>query len=176
MQKKASPIGKPDFPKRKTKDAAMFFVSKWRLSYTEIFALKKSPMKFHTRNRHSIPSSSTVFVEVKIVRQIYLLFFFLWLTLLVFLDVLSRSHIVPYRNLTIWFFICCHFCVISILFVSFWVLMEATILSSGLNCARELRASNLKHRDCRSHHLWTWFEEGNVVQQLGKLLKIILSS
>ena len=53
----------------------------------------------------------------------------------------------------------------------YWGPMEVTfspwILSSGLNCARELRASNLRHKDCYSHHLQTWFEEGNVVRQLG---------
>ena len=85
MQKKAYPIGKPGFPKRKTKDVAMFFVSKRRLSYTEIFAWKSpwksGKIKFHTKNRQSVPSSSTVFVGVKIVRQLYLLFFFFWLTL-----------------------------------------------------------------------------------------------
>ena len=31
-------------------------------------------------------------------------FFFFWLTLFVFLDVLSLFHIVPYRNLTVWIF------------------------------------------------------------------------
>ena len=49
--------------------------------------------------------------------------------------------------------------------------MKATfsswILSSGLNCAHELRVSSLKHQDCCSYHLQTWFVEGNVVQQLG---------
>ena len=93
-----------------------------------------------------------------------------WQARFVFLEVLSLFHIVPYRNLAVWFFICCHFCVIWILFVSFWGPMEATfsswILSSGLNCARKLRASSLKHQDCCSHHLKTWFVEGNVVRQL----------
>ena len=178
MQKKAYPIGKPDFPQRKTKDVAKFFVSKWRLSCNEIFAYENQWKKWKNqafyKNRHSVLSSSTLFVGVKIVRQLFLLFSFFWLTLLVFLDVLSLFHVVPYRNLTVWFFICCHFCVISILFVSCWGPMEATfsswILSSGLNCARELRASNVKHRDCCSHHLPTWFVEGNISQQLDSRL------
>ena len=113
----------------------------------------------------------TLFVKRRLVRQLYLLFFFFWLTLFVLLDVLSPFHIVPYRNLTVWFFICCLFCVISILVVSYWGPMEATllswILSSLLNCARQLRTSNLEHKDCCSHHLQTWFVEGNVVRQLG---------
>ena len=39
------------------------------------------------------------------------------------------------------------------------------ILSSGLHCARELRASNLKHKDC-FRHLQTLFMESNIVRQL----------
>ena len=124
----------------------------------------------------------TLFVERSLVRQLYLLFLLLLThTFCLFrLDVLRNFHIVPYRNLTVWFFICCHFCVISILFVSYWGPMEATfslwILSSGLNCVRELRASNLKHKDCCSHHLQTWFVEGNFVRQLGIFFKILLTS
>ena len=76
--------------------------------------------------------------------------FFFWLTFFFFSDVSSFFHIVPYRNLTVWFD--CHFRVILILFVSYWGPMEATfsswILSSGLNCAPELRTSNFKHKDC----------------------------
>ena len=122
----------------------------------------------------------TAVVERNILRQLYLLFFFFWLTRFVFFDVLSLFYIVPYRNLTVWFFICCHFCVISILYVSYWGPMEATfsswVLPSRLNCARELRTSNLNHKDCCSHHLQTWFVDGNVVRQLGLLLWIILTS
>ena len=43
----------------------------------------------------------------------------------------------------------------------FWGPLEATfsswILSSGLNCARELRALNLKHNNCCFHQLQTFF-------------------
>ena len=43
MQKKANPIGEADFRRRKTKDAGMFFSgSKWKLSYTHIFASQNS--------------------------------------------------------------------------------------------------------------------------------------
>ena len=145
--------------------------------------LKSSPRKFRenfrkikflTKNRHSVSSASSVFVGVKIIRQLYSIFSF-WLTRFVFLDVLCLFYIVLYRNLTVWFFLCCHFCVISILFISYWGPMEATfsswILLSGLNCARELRAYNLNQKDCCSHHLQTWFVEGNFVQQLSILFK-----
>ena len=101
---------------------------------------KIGKIKFHTKNRHSVPSSSTLFVKMKIVRQLNLLFFFFWLTLLVFLDVLSLFHIAPYLNLVVWISNWCHFCDTSIKFVSFWVPMEATFsswfLSSGVSGAR----------------------------------------
>ena len=38
--------------------------------------------------------------------------------------------------------------------------------SSGLHCARELRASNLKHKDWCFHHLQILFVVGNIVRQL----------
>ena len=184
MQKKACPIGKPDFPKEKQTTLPWFLFenggyrtpkySLWKISE------KSGKIKFHTKNRRSVPSSSTVFVGVKIVRQLYLLFFFFWLTLLIFLDVLSLFHIVPYLKLVDWISNWCHFCDISIKFVSFWGPMEATfstwILSSGLICAHELRVSKLKHENSCFHHLQTWFVEGNVVRQLSTIFLILLTS
>ena len=69
---------------------------------------------------------------------------------------------------------CLTFNVVSFLDISsvkqFWGPLEATfsswIRSSGLHCARELRASNLKHKDCCFYQLQTLFVEGNVVRQL----------
>ena len=114
--------------------------------------------------KHSNPSAPTVFVGVKIVRQTNLRFFIL------------------FWSIWIWFFqfsIDVIFCAIAILFVSYWGPMEATflswILSNGLNCARELRASNLKHKDYCSHLLQTWFVEGNVVRQLGIMVYFLKS-
>ena len=79
MKKKAYSIGKPDFPKRKTKTlrCILFQNGSYR---TPKFSPRKvreksGKLKFHTKNRQSVPSSSTVFVEVKIVRQLYFLFF-----------------------------------------------------------------------------------------------------
>ena len=55
MQKKAYPIGEPDLPKRKTK---------WRLSYTEMEAsLRKVEKSVFIQKRHSVPSSSALFIE-----------------------------------------------------------------------------------------------------------------
>ena len=116
------------------------------------------------------PLYANVFFWKGVLSDTYIYFLFFWVTRFVFFDVLSMFHIAPFRNLPVWISPWCHFCVISILFVSFWGLMEATfsswILSSGLNCARELRVSSLKHQDCCSHHLQIWFVESNVVQQL----------
>ena len=78
---------------------------------------KSGKIKFHTKNRHSVPSSSTAFVEVKII-----LFTFFWPALFVILDVLSLFHIVPYLKLVVWISYWCHFCEISIKFVSSRVL------------------------------------------------------
>ena len=51
-----------------------------------------------------------------------------------------------------------------------WGPLEATfsswILSSGLHCTCELRASNKKHRDCSFHHLQTLFLGDYIVRQL----------
>ena len=66
----------------------------------------------------------------------------------------------------------CHFCDVSILLSTF----SSWILSSGLNCARELRASNLKHKDCCFHHLQNLFVEGCIVRQLDFLFLILLTS
>ena len=63
--------------------------------------VEKSSFIQETRDRYSVPSSSTVFVGLKIVRQLYLLFFLFWLTLLVFLYVLSLFHIFPSLNLVV---------------------------------------------------------------------------
>ena len=67
--------------------------------------------------------------------------------ILFFLDALSLFHIVPYRNMAVWFSLCCLFCAISILFVSYWGPLEdiffSWILSIGLSCAHKLRVSNL---------------------------------
>ena len=128
MQKKAYPIRKPDCPKRNIRRCNVFCFKMDALVHRNLLLQKSvkkvKKIKFHTRNRHSAPSSSTVFVGVKIFWQLYLFFFFFWLTLLVFSDVLSLFHVVPYLNLVVWVSHCCHFCVISILFVRYWGPME----------------------------------------------------
>ena len=56
------------------------------------------------------------------------------------------------------------------LFVIYWGPMEATfsswILSSGLHCACDLSASNLKHKDYCFHQLLTLFVGANIDRQL----------
>ena len=98
-----------------------------------------------------------------------LIFFFFWLTRFVFSDLLGLFYFVRYLNQAVWPSMWCHFLDISYV-KQFWGPLVATfsswMLSSGLNCARELRASSLKHQDCCSHHLQTWFVEGYVVRQL----------
>ena len=55
-----------------------------------------------------------------------------------------------------------------------WGHLEATflslILSSRLHCARELEASNLKHKDCCFHRLQNLFVEGSIVRQFDSRL------
>ena len=70
MQKEAYPIGKTDFLKRETKTLQCFLLQNGgyctpKSSPRKVRA-KNGKIKFHTKNRHSVPSSSTVFVEVKI--------------------------------------------------------------------------------------------------------------
>ena len=76
MQKTAYLIGKSDFPKRKTKTMQWFKTEaivhrKLSLEKSEKSLVEKSLAE---KKRHSVPSSSTVFVGVKIVRQ-YIYFF-----------------------------------------------------------------------------------------------------
>ena len=52
---------------------------------------KSGKIKFHTKNRQSVPSSSTVFVGVKIVYNYIYCFLSFWLTRFVFLVVLAFS-------------------------------------------------------------------------------------
>ena len=70
MQRKAYPIGKPDFPKRKKRRNVFCFKIEaivHRNLQLEKSLKKSGKFKLHTKNRHSIPSSSPVFVGVKIV-------------------------------------------------------------------------------------------------------------
>ena len=53
---------------------------------------KNGKIKIHTKNRHSVPSSSTAFVRVKIVRQIFILFSFFLTNTFHSLDVESFPH------------------------------------------------------------------------------------
>ena len=77
MQKKAYPIGKPDTPKEKQKTLQCFLFQnggyRTPKSSPRKICEKIGKIKFHTKNRHSVPSSSTAFVGVKIVRQVILL-------------------------------------------------------------------------------------------------------
>ena len=112
----------------------------------------------------------TLFVEGGLVRQLFLLFFFLWLTNSVFLHVLSLFRIVLYRNLADWFFICCHFSVILILFVCFWGPMDATFSSwipwFGLLAVHNLENTRLKRKFSCFHIRQTLFVGGSIVRQL----------
>ena len=74
MQKKAYPIGKLDFRKRKTKDVGLFFLFQnggYRITKPSPRKVRQNSgkIKFDRKNRHSAPSSPTVFVGVKIARQ-----------------------------------------------------------------------------------------------------------
>ena len=83
---------------------------------------------------------------------------------------LSLFFIAWYRNWAAWISIWCRFCDISMLLISFWGPMEATvsscIMSNRLICARELRTSSLKSKDFCFHHLQYLFVEGNIKRQL----------
>ena len=110
-----------------------------------------------------------LFLEGSIVRQLYLLFLFFRLKRLVFLDILGLFYCVRYLNWAVWPSRWCYFLDIASV-KEFWGPLEATfsswIRSSGLHCARELRASVLKHKDCCLHQLQTLFVEDNIVRQL----------
>ena len=111
------------------------------------------PPTWNTRTPVSI-SCKHCFWKGALLSDKYIYFFFLLLTpTFVSLDELSLFHFVPYRNLSVWLFICCHFCVFSILFVSYWGPMEAMlsswVLSNGPFWAHKLRAFNLKHNTVR---------------------------
>ena len=65
MQKKASPIGKPDFSpkkKQKTLQSSLFQIGGYRTpkSLPRKVSEKSGKIKFHTKKRHSVPSSSTL--------------------------------------------------------------------------------------------------------------------
>ena len=111
----------------------------------------------------------TLFLDGSLDRQLYLLLLFFRLKRFVFLNLLGLFFFVQYLNRAVWPSKWCHFHDISSV-KQFWGPLEATfsswILSSGLNCARELRASSFKHQDCCFYHRQTWFVEGNVVRQL----------
>ena len=123
--------------------------------------LKHKDSCFHHRE--------TMFVEGSIVRQLYLLVLFFRLKGFSFLDLLVLFHFLRYLNRAVGPSMWCHFLDISSV-KQFWCPLEATfsswILSSVLHCARELRASNLKHENCCFHQLQTLFVEGNIVRQL----------
>ena len=83
MQKKAYSIGKPGFPKRKTKDVTMFFGFEMEAIVHRNLCLEKSVKKVEKSNfkqkKHSVPSSSTLFMEDNIVRQLDSRFLSFWL-------------------------------------------------------------------------------------------------
>ena len=174
MQKKAYPAQNQISPeeKQKTLQCFLFQNGSYRTPKTSPRKVSEQigKISFHTKNRHSVPSSSTLFVRVNIVGQLYSFFFVLTSTFRLSRGFESFSILF---HIGIWLFDF-SFVVIFVLsrfcFSVFWGPMEATflswILSSGLNCARELRASNLKHQDCCSYHLQTCFVESNVVRQL----------
>ena len=163
MLKKAYPIGKADFPKKNKRRCNDVFCFEMEAIVHRILCLEKSvkvgKSSFIQKNRHLDPSFSTVFVGLKIVPQLYLLFFFFWLTRFVFSDVLNLFHIVIHRNFAFWISNWCHFCDILIQFVSYWGPMEATIstriLSSELSGTHNQRALSLKYKESCIHHVQT---------------------
>ena len=70
--KKAYPIEKPEFCKRKTKDIGTFFVSKWRLLYTDLEKSLKIVAKSSLIEKEQTFDSiiSSCIVGMKIVRHI----------------------------------------------------------------------------------------------------------
>ena len=89
-------------------------------SYAGLFLVSDSVKKSYLAPTNGEPSTQNTRTPVSIICRVclwkgdlsknYIFFlFFFWFTLFVFSDVLSRFHIVSYRNLTVWFFICCLF-------------------------------------------------------------------
>ena len=83
-----------------------------------------------------------------------------------FSDLLGLFYFVRYLNRAVWPSMWCHFLDTSSV-QQFLGPLEATfsswILSTGLHCARELRASNLKHKDCCFLQLQTLFVSDNLI-------------
>ena len=111
----------------------------------------------------------TLFLEGSIVWQLCLLFLFFRLKRFISLDLSGLFYFVRYLNWAVWPSMWCNFLDISSV-KQFLGPLEAMfsswILSSGLHCARELRASNLKHKVCCFHQLQTLFVESNIFRQL----------
>ena len=77
--------------------------------------------------------------------------------------------ILRHRSWAVWISVWYYFCDISILFSSFWSLIEATfsswILSNGLSGVHNLRVSSIKHKDyCFPSS--ANFVEGSIFRQL----------
>ena len=106
-------------------------------------------------------------MRVKSDRQLHLRFFLLtrWIFQMHWDFYMKR-----YRNRSIRISVWSYFYDISILFISFSGFMESKlllwVLSSGLKCARELRASKLKHEDCCFHHLQTFLRKATLSNNL----------
>ena len=81
MQKKEHPWENQVSPKEKQKamHCSLFEDGGYRKPKSSLGKVreKSGKIKFHTKNRQSVPTSSTLIVGVKIVGQLYLLFFVL---------------------------------------------------------------------------------------------------
>ena len=161
MQKKAYPIGKPDFPERKTK-TLQFFLFRNEGHRTLKSSLgkvreKSGIIKFHTKRNIQFRHLELYLWKWRLFDN-YFCFFCSF-----------DENFLSFQIYWVFSILCdpsmwCHFLDISCV-RQFWGPLEA-MLSWIMSSARELRASNLKHKDCCFHHLQTLFMEGNIVRQL----------
>ena len=173
MLKEAFPIGKPDFPKRKTKDVAMFFVSKWRLAYTEIFARK---IREKVEKSSFIQKLDMGFHHLQLylwewrLFDNYIYFFFLLTNTFYLFRCIGPFLFLCDIGIGVWISPWCHFGDMSILFSGFESPLEATFsawfLTSGLSGAHNLTTSRLKRKDSCLHLGQTLFVKRNIVRQL----------
>ena len=160
MLKKGLRHRKTRFPQKKNKRRCNVFCFKMEAMVHRNLRLEKSVKK--VENSSFIQKIHIRFHHLQLYLWVWRLFdnyiyFFLLLTHTFRLfSCIGLFYFVQYLNRAVWPSIWCHFLDISSV-EQFWGPLGATfsswILSSGLNCARELRASSLKNQDCCSHHL-----------------------
>ena len=164
---KSVPNWKIRFPQRKNKRRWNIFGSKTEATVNlrlenSVKEVEKS--SYIQKNRHSVPSSSSVFVGVKIVR----LFFLLSTNTFCLFRCIESF---PYCSISESG--CLKFQLISFLWhldsVCQWLGSyggHLLVVDCEMSGTHNLRTLSLRHKDSCIHHMQTLFLEGNIVRQL----------